>query len=241
MKYCQYCGEQLTDQGNFCTKCGKPVAHAVPNDRQELVEKLSSRLKTNGIIWIVIAAVQIVIGVCGAWGALIIGILNLFSAISDLRSSKRIREDQNGIVASYKPLAGAIVTLVYNIVVGGVIGVLGSIYYLVFVRGFVMDNESRFLALETPCPPPGGQHQSDPQAEPTEHTTVMITEQEAQNGTEKDVYVEELHNTVRLPIPKRVKDGQVFKLHKMSGTNENGEPVKKDVYIVVSIQPSDPQ
>ena len=35
------------------------------------------------------------------------------------------------------------------ILVGGFIGVLGSLYYLIFVRGFVMENKNRFLALET--------------------------------------------------------------------------------------------
>ena len=43
-----------------------------------------------------------------------------------------------------------IITLAYNLVVGGVIGVVGSVYYFIALRGFVMENKEAFLALENP-------------------------------------------------------------------------------------------
>ena len=47
-----------------------------------------------------------------------------------------------------KPLTGPIITLIYNLLIGGVIGVAGSIYYFAAVRGYVMENEQAFLELE---------------------------------------------------------------------------------------------
>ena len=41
-----------------------------------------------------------------------------------------------------------IITLVYNLIFGGVIGVGGSIYYLVAIRKFVLGNKERFALIE---------------------------------------------------------------------------------------------
>ena len=82
------------------------------------------------------------------WIFLIVGVLNLISSIQDLNYSKEIPNNPVGIVAKMKPLVGAIVVLIYNLVVGGVIGVAGSIYYLVAVRGYVLENEQAFLGIE---------------------------------------------------------------------------------------------
>jgi len=45
-----------------------------------------------------------------------------------------------------------IFTLVYNVLVGGVIGVVGSIYYFVALRGFVMENKTSFAEIEETVP-----------------------------------------------------------------------------------------
>ncbi len=105
-------------------------------------------MNTNGIIWVVIACIQIIIGLSGVWFTLIVGVLNILSAVSDIKTSKAILTNPIGIVQNHTPISGAIVTLIYNVVIGGVIGVLGSIYYLVCVRGYVMENKAQFLEME---------------------------------------------------------------------------------------------
>ena len=102
----------------------------------------------NGIIWFIIAGIQIIIGVCGTIVPLIVGVLNIISAINDLKLSKQVLVDQGGIVKSCEPMTSTIVTLVYNAVVGAVIGIGGSMYYMFAIRKFVLDNKEAFLEME---------------------------------------------------------------------------------------------
>ena len=165
MKYCQHCGKELMDAAVICVGCGSPApqvggapvyapqatAYAPANPRQ-LLSTLSQRVNTDGIIWIVIGALQI-LGGLGLWYLyedltwafmLVVGVLNIVSATKDLQYSKTVLTDPRGIVAKYEPVGGAVITLIYNILIGGLIGVIGSIYYFVGVRGFVMANRDGF-------------------------------------------------------------------------------------------------
>lgn len=151
MKYCTKCGKELLDEAVVCHGCGCPVVVAPTSEtvlNDSLLNKLSERIRTNAIIWIVIAVLQIIVGLLGTWLPLIVGILNIISAIKDMNYSKAVLKCPSGIVSSFEPLTGPIITLVYNLVIGGMIGVVGSIYYFVALRGFVMENKNSFLALE---------------------------------------------------------------------------------------------
>lgn len=156
MNFCQNCGTQLEKAAHFCPNCGAALEVKQPTISEEtpgtpptaLLTKLSERVKINGIIWIVIAAIQLVIGIVGAWFVLIVGALNLLSAIGNIKYSNRILNNPTNIVKNAEPLISPIITLVYNVVIGGIVGVAGSIYYLIAVRGFVLENKEAFLALE---------------------------------------------------------------------------------------------
>ena len=171
--FCRFCGTELGDGAMSCTKCGKPVPEARPGsgnwaspagdpeNGDALVAAFSKQVKTNAIIWLVIGALQFLLGLSSVllnvwvsgeqytgWVFLIVGSLNLFFAITDLEYSKNVLRDPKGIVDRVKPLARPILTLVYNLLFGGVIGVAGSIYYLIAIRGFVIGNEPRFREIE---------------------------------------------------------------------------------------------
>lgn len=159
--YCKYCGKELSNDASFCSNCGKQTFESQSNtaytytpptnnpmSAQLLVTKFSERVKTNAIIWIVIGSIQILLGLYIQWVLLIVGVLNIITAISDFSYSKNVLQNPKGIVDRVKSLVGPILTLIYNLVFGGVIGVAGSIYYLVGVRGFVMENEPHFKAIE---------------------------------------------------------------------------------------------
>ena len=159
MKYCYHCGNILIDEANFCTSCGCAQAggrqtqqHSSPTQGSSdatLLSTLSVRIKTNGIIWIVIGAIQILLGTFINLFISVIGALNLVSAFGDINYSSRILQNPVGIVSNAQPLVRPIITLAYNFIAGGIIGVAGSIYYLVAVRGFILVNQAYFLSLES--------------------------------------------------------------------------------------------
>ncbi|MBQ3182725.1 MAG: hypothetical protein IJB24_05425 [Clostridia bacterium] len=108
----------------------------------QLLNTLSQRIHTNAIIWIVIGALQIMIGIfC------IVGILNIVSAINDMKYSKEILNDPTDIVEKFEPVTMPIIVSAYNLVFGGIVGVVGSIYYFISIRGFVMENKERFSLM----------------------------------------------------------------------------------------------
>ncbi len=155
MKYCTHCGKELLDEAVICMGCGCAVSGQnihIPNnvtaDGTRLLNTLSQRLNTNGIIWLVIGILQILGGLFINWFLLIVGVLNIISSVQDMQYSKTLLEDPTGIVARFEPTTGPIITLIYNLVIGGVIGVVGSIYYFLAIRNYVMENKQFFASLD---------------------------------------------------------------------------------------------
>lgn len=155
MKYCTHCGKELLDEAVICVGCGCAVggqnnqtANNIVADGTALLNTLSQRLNTNGIIWLVIGILQILGGIFFNWFLLIVGVLNIISSVQDMQYSKTLLENPTGIVAKFEPLTGPIITLVYNLVIGGVIGVIGSIYYFLAIRNYVMENKQFFASLD---------------------------------------------------------------------------------------------
>ena len=155
MKYCTHCGKELLDEAVICVGCGCAVkgqntqtTNNISFNRSTLLNTLSQRLNTNGIIWLVIGILQILGGIFINWFLMIVGVLNIFSSVQDMQYSKRMLENPNGIIAKFEPLAGPIITLAYNLVIGGVVGVVGSIYYFLAIRNYVMENKQFFASLD---------------------------------------------------------------------------------------------
>ena len=162
--FCYNCGANLPDDAAFCNKCGTKVVGDnvnqnlagaddvanTSNSSKMLIDTICQRLQINGIIWIVIGSVQIYIGLTVQWFVMVIGLLNILCAIVDLTIAKNFPQKPVGLIKRSKPLAGHIFILIYNLFVGGVIGVVGSIYYLLAVRQYVITNEAAFRKLEEP-------------------------------------------------------------------------------------------
>lgn len=145
MKYCTKCGKELFDEAVICPGCGcKTESYNSSNELQSsaLLNTLSQRTKTNAVIWIIIGALQILTGLF-----FIVGILNIVSAVNDLKYSADVLKNPIGIVERYEPLTMPIIVFGYNLIFGGVIGVIGSLYYLFAIRGFVMENKSQFESM----------------------------------------------------------------------------------------------
>lgn len=119
-----------------------------PQKINSLVQTLSQRLLINGIIWIVVGALQILGGIFLSWLTVIVGVLNIISAVHDITYSKQLLNGPQVVVSKFEPVAGAVITMVYNVIFGGVIGIAGSIYYFAAIRDLVMKNKDAFLQYE---------------------------------------------------------------------------------------------
>lgn len=134
---------------------------------ENLLSRLSSKMNTNGIVWIIVASLQVIIGLYNlinglelapyrSYGStyiisglfvLVVAALNFVNASKDIKYSKEILSRPVGIVAKFNPIGGYIGNLVYNILFGGIVGVAGSIFALT-IRNFVLTNRAYFNSLE---------------------------------------------------------------------------------------------
>ena len=171
MKYCSNCGSQLTENSSFCQNCGNKitaenntVAQAPPLDKS-IVNILSGKVRTEATIWLIIGIIQICYGGIAFYYSynypelyenfyidwsfvLIVGILNIISSRKDFKFSSKITINPVGITERYSSIVAPIIVLIYNILFGGLIGVIGSIYYMIAVRGYVKTNEQAFYSIE---------------------------------------------------------------------------------------------
>lgn len=151
--FCTNCGKEISVNAAVCVNCGCAVSSmsAVQNATsfQNVVSELSKRVKINSIIWFCIAGLQIIVGLTYNWVLLIPGVLNIICACMDLKYSKDVLTNQTGVIKKYEPIVGPVITAVYNLIIGGVIGVAGSVYYFVAIRQFVLGNRQVFEELES--------------------------------------------------------------------------------------------
>lgn len=117
-------------------------------DRSNVLKNISKKEMTGAIIWIVLAVIQILLGIAFIdyyWVTLIIGIWNLINGITRITRAGKVEERQNTIVEEYeKSLTGLIIFLIVNIFIGGLIGVIGVIYDMV-TRNYVLNNKDIIL------------------------------------------------------------------------------------------------
>lgn len=117
-------------------------------DKSNVLKNISKKEMTGAIIWIVLAVIQILLGIAFIdyyWVTLIIGIWNLINGITRITRAGKVEESQNTIVEEYeRSLTGLIIFLIVNIFIGGLIGVIGVIYDMV-TRNYVLNNKDIIL------------------------------------------------------------------------------------------------
>lgn len=172
-KFCPTCGAAVSGggSGRGAVSFGPAQQRAATED---LLLQLSKKVKVEAIVWCVIAALQVLIGfsminegaqldtlgsVFGVANAgaertgmgfaiLIVAAVNFYVCSKDFKYSREVLKNPSGIVKKYRPLAGLVINLAYNLIVGGVIGVVGSVFWFI-TRSFVMNHEKEFEAIET--------------------------------------------------------------------------------------------
>ena len=111
-----------------------------------VLRTFSNRLRTEGIIWLIISIVQI----CSIYGA-IIGVINLIGSIKTIKMSKQVLERPVGIWQAYpkKVTGGDVAVFIWNLIFGAVIGIIGSIYHINCINGYVIKNRASFERIES--------------------------------------------------------------------------------------------
>lgn len=155
---CKNCGSSASEGDVTCKNCGLPlsVAKVRLSDGDEdlnlpnaTTNWLSRRVQTNGAIWLLIALYQILVGIPLAavgYGFVMIacGIWNMAQCIKDFRFAKVILACDNAgqarsIVSTIDQSKNSTVLFLFlNLFLGGVLGVIGCIYWLA-LRSKVLD------------------------------------------------------------------------------------------------------
>lgn len=142
MKFCKTCGYGMDESAAVCTNCNSQM-DAVNTMSDDKLKTLADRVKLNGIIWIVIGILQLCTGVF-----FLVGILNIISGVGDIQTAKKMPIYRVGLVNAYKPIVRPVIVFIYNLIFGGVVGVVGSLFYFFGIRGYVMDNQDYFNTLK---------------------------------------------------------------------------------------------
>lgn len=133
--------------------------------RRNVIQELSKKIQIQAIIWLIVACIQYLIGAVRVWqcrdmyydyeltgvlmGVIIIAIaiINTVFSVQNFKYSQEILEEPLEIVDKYTPISGTIITLIYNLFLGGIIGVVGAVYAFV-IRSFVVKNKVEFMKIE---------------------------------------------------------------------------------------------
>ena len=164
-KFCENCGSELVEGNKFCPSCGADVYNKSsdnvnnvmnsPEKVRKLITQLSQKNQTNAIIWGALGVVQIIIAMCtityygfatGIW-TLVVGILNVYSGYKDFTYSKELLKKPVAIISRYESATPIVIALIYNLIFGGIIGIVGSLYEI-SIRNFVLNNKTEFEQAE---------------------------------------------------------------------------------------------
>ena len=147
---CANCGYSNSGNYSVCENCGNPlqVTKEIRNGGDKNLELpnpttnwLSRRVQANGVVWLFIAIYQIIVGILligVGYGVAMIacGVWNIIQSILDFRFSKQILHCDNvvraqAIIRSIERSKGVtILFLLLNLAIGGVLGVVGCIFWL---------------------------------------------------------------------------------------------------------------
>lgn len=191
MQYCSNCGNQTEDGVKFCKNCGAAldggqVANNMPPNQQgyqqgyqspyqayppvqDVLQQLSGKIRTQGIIWMIVCIIQYLAGILYFYAAidcwyggfyvdepvyLVMGIfmilvaaVNTVLCVTNFKYSQEILQRPIGILNKYMPVGGIIGMIIYNILFGGLVGIVGAIYAFT-VRSFVLTNQMLFAQKE---------------------------------------------------------------------------------------------
>ena len=143
---CPRCGTSYNNTATFCSKCGANLTENIKfrqnkqmptyeekldimfNDAQYCIATISKREKTSCKIWIITAVIQIILSIiCFPFPFWIAALLNIWRASSRNKLSKLVPLPNKELISKYDSVQYGL-TWIYNILLGGLIGIVGCIY-----------------------------------------------------------------------------------------------------------------
>ncbi|MBQ9796381.1 MAG: zinc ribbon domain-containing protein [Clostridia bacterium] len=143
---CPRCGTSYNNTVTFCSKCGANLTENIKfrqnkqmptyeekldimfNDAQYCIATISKREKTSCKIWIITAVIQIILSIiCFPFPFWIAALLNIWRASSRNKLSKLVLLPNKELISKYDSVQYGL-TWIYNILLGGLIGIVGCIY-----------------------------------------------------------------------------------------------------------------
>lgn len=143
---CPRCGTSYNNTATFCSKCGANLTENIKfrqnkqmptyeekldimfNDAQYCIATISKREKTSCKIWIITAVIQIILSIiCFPFPFWIAALLNIWRASSRNKLSKLVLLPNKELISKYDSVQYGL-TWIYNILLGGLIGIVGCIY-----------------------------------------------------------------------------------------------------------------
>ncbi len=117
---------------------GRPMK-SFAEQRKDAYKSLADKEKISFVIWLVIGIIQ-----CLSFFAIIAGVWNIYAAITTYQFSKQLDRCPRGVYKRYdNQMTSLIISLILNILFGGIIGVAGTVYDY-FTRDYVMKNRDFF-------------------------------------------------------------------------------------------------
>ena len=111
---------------------------------KQLAKTLSEREQLSAILWLIIGIIQVI-----SLAGIVCGVWNIYCAYSRFKQSKAVLTPYPGLVQSYdKWMTNIIISIVINVILGGVIGVAAAIFDLIGIRGYVLENKQLFEEME---------------------------------------------------------------------------------------------
>ena len=143
---CPRCGTSYSTTASFCSKCGANLSENIKfkqnkqmptyeekldimyNDAQYCIANIAKRERMSSKIWIITAIIQIVLSIiCFPFPFWVAAFLNIWRASSRFKLSKLVLVPNKELLSKYDSVLYGL-TWMYNVSLGGLIGIIGCIY-----------------------------------------------------------------------------------------------------------------
>ena len=176
-RFCPFCAAPIGKTQQTSSQIGAPPTYRQygASAQKSVIQTISGREKLVAVFWLVVAILQAIFAIIYLFAAFVVGeyfisfavlsvisILNFREVYTGFKFSNRILSDPTGILQRYRNMGTFIGTLIWNLIVlifaildssalfvlVGLLGVAVSIFNIVGLRGYILQNAPELERLE---------------------------------------------------------------------------------------------